>query len=310
MTEETLERRYKLLQEFGADKAAEVEGVKPATIERSAVMHTKLTVPEKDGARILLFDIENAPSESYIWALWKEVTSTAFIKDDWYVMSWSAQWLGDDEITTKALPDYDLYQKEPKNDSVLLQELWSLLDEADILVAHNGKSFDRRKVNARFAIHGILPPSPYKVVDTLLEARKNFMFTSNKLGDLGVYLGLGTKAPTGGFDLWKECIAGNMDSWSLMKEYNSQDVVLLGKVYLRLLPYMTSHPNMGVYQKEEVLACSKCGGTDLKEQGTSRTNVSCFKQYKCESCGAFSRSRKSTLPKSKRDNLLSAIAGQ
>lgn len=311
MTEETLKRRYKLLEMLGAEYAAKVEGVSPGTMERSAILHEKITTSKtKDGAKILFFDIENAPSEAYIWSLWKDVNSTAFIKDDWYIMSWSAKWLGEEEITTKTLTDFALYKEDPKNDKALLEELWSLLDECDILVAHNCKQFDRRKVNARFAIHDMLPPSPYKVVDTLLEARKNFMFTSNKLGDLGVYLGLGPKEDTGGFQLWKDCMAGDMEAWEKMRGYNRQDVVLLEQVYLRLLPYMTSHPNMGVYQEQEIPTCSKCGSSDLVEQGTTNTNVSCFKQYKCNSCGAFSRSRKTILSKGKRVNLLSAIAGQ
>jgi predicted RNA-binding Zn-ribbon protein involved in translation (DUF1610 family) len=165
-------------------------------------------------------------------------------------------------------------------------------------------------VNARFAIHGITPPSPYKVIDTLLEARRNFMFTSNSLGDLGQYLDLGKKGDTGGFDLWKSCMAGDIDAWDTMKKYNEQDVVLLEKVYLRLLPFMTSHPNIGVYKEEDVHVCSKCGSQDLEESGESRTSVSVFTQYKCNSCGAYSRGRTNSLDKEKRKKLLTSIAGQ
>lgn len=93
MTEETLERRYKLIGMLRADYDAKVEGINPETIKRSAASHEKVTTSEtKDGAKILFFDIENAPSEAYIWSLWKDVNSTAFIKDDWYIMSWSAKW--------------------------------------------------------------------------------------------------------------------------------------------------------------------------------------------------------------------------
>ena len=307
---ETQERRYKLLRDLGVDMAAKVEGVKPDTIKRSAALHDRIAFKTQSGPRILLFDIENAPSEAYIWQLWKDVNSTAFIKDDWYIMSWSAKWFGEKDITTKTLTDYEEYSINPKNDRILLEELWSLLDECDILIAHNCKKFDRRKVNARFAIHGMLPPSPYKIVDTLLEARKSFMFTSNALGDLGVYLGLGEKADTGGFQLWKDCMAGDLEAWEKMRGYNTQDVVLLEKVYIRLLPYMKNHPNVGIYQDEEVMACSKCGSAELVEDRTFPTNVSKFPMYRCTKCGAFSRGRNNIVTKEKRRSLLAPIAGQ
>ena len=263
------------------------------------------------GAKILLFDIENAPSNAYIWSLWKDVNSTAFINDDWYVMSWSAKWLGATETVTMALPDYPGFKKDQKDDKALLEDLWVLLDEADIVIGHNGKKFDRRKVNARFVMNGIKPPSPYKVVDTLLEARRNFMFTSNRLDDLGVYLDVGRKVATGGFELWTSCMAGDLDAWARMKKYNEMDVILLEKVYFALLPYMTSHPNVGVYTDSDTPVCAKCGSENLETSDKyAFTAVSQFPILLCSDCGAWSRKRTNVLVKSKRKGMLTAIAGQ
>ncbi len=305
MTQEELDRRYKLIERL-TGRTPTLVGEKTPTAPEPELT----TLPKPSGPKVLIFDIETAPIEAYVWGLWNDVRSTDFIASDWYTMSWSAKWLGEDETFTRSLPDYIGYSADQSDDKALLQDLWELLDSCEVVVAHNGKKFDRRKVNARFLINNMPPPSPYKVVDTLLEARKNFMFTSNKLGDLGVYLGLGTKEATGGFDLWKRCIAKDPEAWQTMRDYNTRDITLLEDVYLALLPYMTSHPNVGVYQAESEPTCSKCGSLDVVESGTATTSVSCFMQYKCTACGGFSRGRKNLLSKSKRDSLLTSVAGQ
>ena len=51
-------------------------------------------------SNVLLFDIETAPCTAYIWGLYKEVTDMKFVEHDWYILCWSAKWLGDKEICT------------------------------------------------------------------------------------------------------------------------------------------------------------------------------------------------------------------
>ena len=304
MTKEQIDRRLSIIRSRSRDTSTTVGEETPAAATKKQIL------PETKGPKVLIFDIETSPIDAYIWGLWNDVRSTDFISSEWYCLSWSAKWLNEPEAITKSLPDYEGYSTDPKNDKALLEDLWDLLDTCEVVIAHNGKKFDRRKVNARFIINGMPPPSPYKVIDTLLEARKNFMFTSNKLGDLGIYLGVGTKEATGGFDLWKRCIAQDPEAWQIMRDYNTRDITLLEDVYLALLPYMTSHPNVGVYQSANEPACSKCGSHDLVEHGSASTSVSRFIQYKCNACGGFSRGRKNILSKEKRDSLLTSIAGQ
>ena len=166
--------------------------------------------------KVLLFDIETAPMVTYNWALHQEIHSTKFVEEDWYVLCWCAKWLGDRKVICSSLPDDSEYKPGYKNDLKMMQELWALMDEADVVIAHNAKAFDIKKVNARFLYHGMTPPSPYKVVDTLLVARRYFKFISNKLDDLGEKLNLGRKTPTGGFDLWLGCLDGCKKSWKNM----------------------------------------------------------------------------------------------
>jgi hypothetical protein len=235
--------------------------------------------------KILLFDIESAPGTAYIWQCKTEYINPSMLKDDWYVMCWAAKWLGEKKIMSSALCDHSGYDPKKPCDKAILSELWSLLDEADIVVAHNGKKFDCRKSNARFIRHGMTPPSPYRVVDTLSEARKHFMFMSNRLNELGRILRVGEKLRTGGFDLWLDCMNGDLKAWGRMVKYCKQDVLLLEKVYLRLRPYMKTHPNLSIIEGTD--GCSKCGSTNLIGRGYFYNNATKKHRYQCKNCGGY-----------------------
>jgi hypothetical protein len=243
--------------------------------------------------KILLFDIENAPNTAYIWGLWQETTSPEMIEREWYMLCWAAKWLGESTVYSAGLMDYPKeFRANPENDKPLLKTLWKLLDEADIVIAHNGAQFDVRKTNARFIMNGLTPPSPYKVIDTLLIARKHFFFTSNKLNDLGKYLKCGQKVETGGFKLWKKCMAGNRAAWKKMVTYCKNDVRLLEKIYLKLLPYIENHPNLAVYLDDDSQRCPNCASENIEKRGYSYTNLRKYQRYFCKHCGKWSRGNK------------------
>ena len=215
------------------------------------------------------------------------------IENPWYMLCWSAKWLHEKKVMSSALVDFPVeYKKNPECDKQILKKLWNLLNEADIVVAHNAKRFDCRKTRARFIMNGMTPPSPYKIVDTLQVARSQFFFTSNKLDNLGKYLGVGEKLDTGGFKLWKDCMSGKKKAWKKMVAYCKRDVLLLEKVYKKLLPYMTNHPNLGNYVESEDPICPKCSSTKLIKEGYAYTGVGKYQQYSCKSCGGWSRGRK------------------
>jgi hypothetical protein len=257
--------------------------------------------------KILLFDIETSPILANIWGLWTETRDFKFVDVDWYVLSWSAKWLNSKTTIVKSLPDYPNYKKNPQDDSALLKELWSLLDEADIVIGHNAQKFDVKKINTRFLINGMLPPSNYRVIDTLLIAKRHFAFTSNRLDTLGQILGLGKKVDTGGFSLWKGCLENDSKCWSKMRMYNKQDVVLLEKVYLKLRPYMNNHPNTNLDLICDTPACPICGSKQLVRRGYAYTNTSKYARVRCSDCGKWSRVRVNEISKTHSKNILNNI---
>lgn len=235
--------------------------------------------------------------------MFKQNIGLAQFKQHSHMMSWAAKWLGDDEI---------MYSENRGNDDrALVTELCLLLDEADIVIAHNAKKFDIPVINGRAVVHGIAPPSPYKVIDTLLVARKEFRFLSNKLEHLADVLGCAPKlqhAKYPGFKLWLECMQHNEEAWQEMKDYNIQDVQTLEEIYLKLRPWMTQHPNLGVLHEEDVPVCPKCGSKHLHRRGFTTTNVSKFQRLRCMDCGGWSRTRYNELDGEKRKQLVANIA--
>lgn len=234
--------------------------------------------------KILVMDIETSPNLGYVWGKWEQ--DVIEFVDEWHVLSFAYKWLGETQTRCVALSDFKRYKTHPEDDSCVVGALKALLDEADVVVAHNGDRFDIKKVNARLAYHGMGPTRPYKTVDTLKVAKKYFAFNSNKLDDLGEYLGLGRKVKHEGFGLWLSCMQGDTKAWKRMKAYNIQDVILLEKLYYKLLPWMSQHPNLAMYDS---MACPKCGKNCLTKNGIRTTQTTQYQQMICTNCGGYAR---------------------
>lgn len=241
-------------------------------------------------SKILLIDIETAPNLAWVWGKYEQ--NVIEFESDWYILSVAYKWLGDKKAHCFALPQFSSYTKKPQDDSMLLKKVVELLDEADVVIAHNGDSFDIKKINARLLIDKIKPPSPYKTIDTKKVAKKYFKFDSNSLDDLGRQLGVGRKTDSGGWETWKGCISGDTSSWARMVKYNKEDVYLLEDVYLTLRPWMTNHPNMKVVLWDSK-ACRNCGedGKFIK-RGFNINKNGRTQRVQCTRCGAFDNTGK------------------
>lgn len=227
--------------------------------------------------KLLLYDIETSPNLAYIWDKYEQ-NALGFEKER-ELLCFAYKWLGEKHTTVCSL--HTLTEKQ------LVTKLHDLINEADIVVGHNCKQFDNKMANAFFIKQGLLPPSPYKVIDTLSIARTKFRFNSNHLGDLGEYLGLGGKKQTGGFGLWLGCLKGDKKSWKTMIEYNKRDVELLEKVYLKLVPWANSTPFVELGK-----SCISCGSYDLRSRGFSINKVFMSRRYQCQNCGKWMLSSK------------------
>lgn len=242
----------------------------------------------KRGTRVLLFDIETMANLAWVWEKYEQ--NVIAYQKEWYMLCFAWKWLGEKKTMVIGLDDFKGYKPGAGNEKKLIGVLWKLFDEADIIIAHNGNSFDIKKTNAKFIEHGFAPPSHYKTIDTKLVAKRYFKFNSNKLDDLANILGIGRKIDVGRFeDIWIGCALGNKSAWSRMKTYNIKDVVLLEEVYLRLRSWMNPHPHVGLLTDQHE-ACPNCGAMELKKRGFAiRGSNQRVQRLQCSGCGSWTQ---------------------
>jgi DNA polymerase elongation subunit (family B) len=174
----------------------------------------------------------------------------------------------------------------------MLEEIHRLMSEADAVVGWNSAAFDVKHLNREFLEAGMKPPAPHKDLDLMKVVKAKFKFPSNKLDYVAQKLGVGAKVKHSGFDLWIQCMAGNNKAWAEMKKYQIQDVELLVDLYEILLPWIESHPNVGLYEEIEG-ACANCGSTSLTQDGIHVGLTASYERFQCDDCGKWLKSTKS-----------------
>lgn len=244
---------------------------------------------ESKKVKILILDIETSPMQAYVWKRWKENISLDQTISEWFILCWSAKWLGENEVFGDCLTPEEIQEE---NDQRICYSLWKALNEAQIVIAHNGSKFDIPKINSRFVVNGFLPPSPYRQIDTLEVSKRTFGFSSNKLDALAGYFGIEHKDPTD-FKLWKRCMQGDTAALKYMFNYNMKDVEILEKVYLVLRPWIKNHPNLATITMTTDNICPVCGSKDifLLPNSFTGTNISQYSVYRCTNCRAVIRGR-------------------
>jgi DNA polymerase elongation subunit (family B) len=258
--------------------------------------------------KILLLDVETAPLEGLLWRLRTEyVAPNMLTRDNWFLLSWSAKWLFDKKMMNDvATPEEAIAE----DDARISRSIWKLIDEADIVISHNGKNFDHKMLNMRFLMNGLNPPSPYRIIDTYQVARSNFSLPSYSLNFIANLLEIGEKLKHEGVGMWKKCLVGDKKALKNMVKYNDKDVFILEDIYLVFRPWIKNHPAIGVYLETETPVCSVCGGKHLEPAGFYRTNMSKFKNFRCQECGSpHNRQRVSALPLDIRKKLITGIPG-
>lgn len=283
--------------------------VKKFSITRETVSRYVRRAKEKPRhIRVLTIDIETSPLITATFGIRKQFIPHTSIIRDWHLLTFSAKWLDEDDIITERLTAKEAIEGDDKRLALLA---WELMDEADILIAHNGDRFDFKKLNARFWKHDMLPPSSYQSIDTLKNSFRVFAHTSAKLDYLLEFKGMSGKTDHAGMQLWMSCIgygergteAEVDESMEEMLEYNKNDVVILEEHYLDVRPWIKNHPNVALYDEENVERCSVCGSEELKWGGRAYTPANRYSEYRCLNCGHVGRARVSELTPNKRKTL-------
>jgi len=238
--------------------------------------------------KILLYDLEVTPMLGWVYGTYN--TNVIKIEQHSYLMCFSYRWLGEKKTYNVSLVDFPArFKKDKTDDYDVVKALHRVLDEADIVIAHNASGFDNKVSTGRFIAHELRPPSPYRTIDTLTIARSKAKFSSNKLDVLGQQLHIGRKTKETHGQLWQDCINGDATAWKKMIKYNNQDVDLLIELYKRLLPYINNHPNLSAITQRD--GCPKCGSIRLNSRGQRITNTVVYRRLQCQDCGGWCAER-------------------
>ena len=232
--------------------------------------------------RELIIDIETSPNLAYVWGMFKQNVALNQIEDTGEVISFAAKWRGEKKVHFAST-----YHDGKVG---MLDAAHALLDEADVVIGYNSKSFDMKHLRREFLLNKYAPPSPWQDVDLQTETRRLFRFVSNKLDHVSQQLGIGSKVKHEGFDLWKSCIVDQDEAaWGRMRKYNKQDVVLTEKLYEIYEPWAIGIPNKALMLEHD--GCPRCGAPPerLQSRGFSHTKTGSYRRFQCTSCGGWSK---------------------
>src|SRR3990167_2903307 len=96
--------------------------------------------------KILFWDIETSLQLAAIFQLknndWIDPSS---LVTERYIICASWKWAGNNKVHSVSVTDNKkLFSKDPYNDRHVVEKLREVLSEADVIVHHNGDSFDKR----------------------------------------------------------------------------------------------------------------------------------------------------------------------
>ena len=249
-----------------------------------------LVAKAKSPVKTLYFDIETTLAKSYHWGQWQQNLSVKQQIQESHMLSHAWAW-GDGEVFSSVLTPEEVLNQD---DERIVYEIWSLLDNCDVVVAHNGKRFDVKKVNGYFLKYGLPKPSSYKVIDTLEIAKKHFNLPFKSLEYLAKFLNVELKQDSGGIQTWIDCDRGDPEALATMGFYNRGDVVTLREIHNKLRGWDNNGVNIALYNDNHDTLCTHCGGDDISviTDKFAYTPNRKYQLYRCNSCKAVLRGNK------------------
>lgn len=223
----------------------------------------------KNSLKVLIYDIEVSYNLVKSWSLGKTYLTIDNIVKERQVICVSYKWLGEDEV-------YTLSWDANQEDKFLIEQFFPVLNEADIIVAHNGDKFDLSWLKGRALKHGVEVLPYYNQVDTYKLAKRHLNLNSLKLDYLGNYF-FGEKKIKVDYALWDRVI--EKKEKAALKEmilYCEQDVKLLEKVYTKLTQLERSPVHVGALFNKNKNSSPISGSTNLefiKKRATAQGTI-------------------------------------
>lgn len=250
--------------------------------------------PRSEGraARILMWDVEIAEA---LWAAYpsrkSQYLGPRHLIQNQFFFCGAWKWHHENEIqAVSLLDDPDRFGEDHTDDYHVIKTLKDTIESADVLVHHNGDTFDWKHLNTRSAFHGLGPVRKPRMIDTLKVAKKEFRFPFNGMDAVCEFLGLPRKEKPPEGDMRKGMF-GNAHAIQNIVQYNEQDIRMQEALYEKLRPYITNHPNLNVMEDRED-GCPKCGSMSFHRDGYRYTNAGKYQSYECNNCGGYFQGKK------------------
>jgi len=191
------------------------------------------------------------------------------------------KWEGDKDVKYLAWNKGD--------DRELVTKMAEILNQADEVIGHNSDRFDTKWLRTRCLYHGVALTPFIQSIDTLKEAKKLFLFNSNKLDYISKFLGSEGKMETGGMELWDDVILrNNRQALRKMVEYCKRDVEVLEEVFNKLNPYLKNKVTKTIRVEGNGINCIECDSTNIKKVKLRISAAGRYtQQYRCSDCGKY-----------------------
>jgi hypothetical protein len=254
---------------------------------------------EYKSPRVGILDIETLPAETLNFSLYDQDICLEQVLTDVCLLSWAGKFINESEVFSDILTPKEAPVKDTKR---IVQTCWDFMSKCDVIVGHNLIAFDAKLMNTFFLKYD-MPPLKYIAVDTLLVARNNFRFSSNKLAFINRQLGIREKMSNDGFVLWRRCLQGDKESLDIMLNYNVCDIYATEQLFYKVRPYIRNF-NVALFNEINEYQCPVCGSKDLKTEGFYMTSAGKYESVRCQDCKCISRKKENLFTKEKKKSLL------
>lgn len=239
--------------------------------------------------KVLVYDIETAPGEAYVWSAKTRFVPHAMMKRQPFMIQWSAAWLHGGKVISDSAtpPEVDL-----REDARIVEAIGEMIRDADLVLAHNGDNFDIPWVRGRTWANDLKPLGPVASIDTKKLAAKDFYLMHNNLDAL-LEMKLGRNKIKTDFSWWKDIIEkadaadwkGCQKALDRMERYCRKDTRDLRDLFKTMIPHVARLPRL--VDADGGMVCPHCGSMDLQKRGVKRTNAYNYQRYQCNSCKRY-----------------------
>lgn len=230
---------------------------------------------------ITALDIETHPAKVFVYDLFRPFISHKQIIEPSRISCFSYQRYGEKKV--HFVSEYHDGREK------LVDELWNVLNESDVILGFNSKRFDVPWILGELMVEGKTKPSPVKHIDLYQVVKQNTRLLSRKLDYVSERLLADKKIDVNTMTLAIECASDDPDvaakAWAKMKRYSIKDTALLFPLFEKIRSYVKMpHPI-----SSDSYSCHACGSTNLQSRGVERTLVSEYRRLWCNDCGSWSR---------------------